>query len=62
MSLVFLLVLPLKLPVSFLSDVFRMTLGALTVVYLLANKTHFTALIKEYFFGETLLSLVLGEG
>lgn len=62
MSLVFLLVVPLELTVSFLSEVFRMTLGALIVDYLLANKTHFTVLTYEYLFGETLLSLVLGKG
>lgn len=39
-----------------------MTLGALIVDYLLANKTHFTVLTYEYLFGETLLSLVLGKG
>lgn len=62
MSLIFLLVAPLELTVGFLSEVFRMTLGALTAVYFLANKAHFTAVIYEYLVGETLLCLVLGKG
>lgn len=61
-SLVFLLVVPLELTVNFLSEIFTITLGALTVVFLLANKTHFTALIYEDLFGETILSSVLDKG
>ena len=59
--LVYLLVVPSELALSFKPELFKIIILALTMDFLFAKETDFTVLIYEYLSGETLFYLALGK-